>query len=224
MTGTYAEQLDAASEAALAAGMRVLQGNRLGGTDEAHVAELLARMRPDHGDLIVDIGSGFGEVARLMHEARPDLRFHLVNSSFFQMGHAPQASWALRHVADMHAMPLESGSADGCMFLYSLCHADMPRALAEAARVTMLGGWLFIYDYARQGGDNAEMARVLHAQAVEPWRLERMARQAGWELRDARAAPGDDRGFRRLFDNDVLYDSIFETLRPMTWRFRRVSE
>jgi hypothetical protein len=66
-----AAALELPSEEAWARGIRILQGNRLGDTDAAHVAALLALMALPEGALIADIGCGFGEVARLMRGQRP---------------------------------------------------------------------------------------------------------------------------------------------------------
>jgi len=85
-----ADVLNEASRLALAAGVKILQGFRLADTDAAHVARLLDYMQPEAGETWVDIGCGFGEVARLMHAACPDLNFILVNNNYFQLSHAPR--------------------------------------------------------------------------------------------------------------------------------------
>lgn len=213
--------LDAASQACLDAGVRVLQGYRLAETDEWHVARLLDLMAPAPVTSWLDIGAGFGEVARLMLDLRPDLRFTLLNNSAFQNAQAPEGFPVLS--ADMHDIPAYDGTYDGCMMLYALCHADdFSDALREAARVTKMGGKLFVFDYLRDGADNGLMRKHLAATAL-PWRVLRtIARNAGWKL-DWRVIPkGDDSLFREMMGDDALYNSIFENLSPVLWKATRV--
>jgi ubiquinone/menaquinone biosynthesis C-methylase UbiE len=206
-----------ASQLCLDAGVRILQGFRLAETDRTHVAELLELMAPVRGTLWADIGCGFGEVASLMSQARPDLGFVLVNNNQFQLNHAPNRFLQLR--ADMHDIPLPDACVDGCMFLYSLCHADgLGTALWEAARITRAGGALFVFDYERLSGDNDLMMNRLFARAYAFERVRTIATNADWEITLHVNPRGDDALFRRLYGNEAEYELIFQDLLPVVWK------
>lgn len=207
--------------ARLSEDMLVLQGNRLGDTDESHIGVLLGRMRPPEGATIVDIGSGFGEPARLMHAARPDLTFIMANRSRAQLARSPAAEGLYPLHADMHRLPLPDNSMDGAMFLYSLCHADQGVALAEAARVVRPGGFCFVYDYERIGGNNRRMMQQLCARSYSASEFTRFANNAGWIVRWHENPGGDDTLFRTLFPDTDSYDQIFQSLRPVIWKLQR---
>jgi SAM-dependent methyltransferase len=208
------------SRLGLAAGLRVLQGYRLAHTDEAHVARLLEYLAPAPFTTWADIGCGFGEVARLMRAQRPDLAFILVNNSYYQLARVPGDMLSLH--ADMHDLPIETGTMDGCMFLYSLCHADdVGKALAEAARVTREGGELLVYDYERRGGDNRLMRERLYAQALWHDELCDLAGDAGWAITAWHNPPGSDALFRSLFTDQADYGRIFDDLCPVLWKATR---
>lgn len=204
-------------------GWRVLQGFRLAETDEAHVAQLLHWMQPEPFTHWLDIGSGFGEVARLMKEQRPDLDFTLVNNNAFQIEKTPTH---LRvYDADMHALSFEDVAFDGCMFLWSLCHADdLGKALREAARVTKPGGRLFVFDFTRSDDDNALMRQHLHASAWKARRVAEAANAGGWRIVGAGQPFVDKKPFRRAMQNDALFDAIFSDVRPMMMIGRRLAD
>lgn len=212
--------LDAATDQMLAKGIRVLQGYRLGPTDISHVSMLLAHMAPAQGATVLDVGCGFGEVAMLMADERPDLDWILLNSNAKQIAECPEDMRTV--MSDMHRMAIPDAEVDICMFNYSLCHADMPVALTEARRVTRPGGQLFIYDYERIGGDNALMEQHLGARAYRREDLQAYAEASGWSLLWVVNPPGSDAVFRSLFPDQALYDSIFEDLRPIVWKMERL--
>jgi SAM-dependent methyltransferase len=147
MGAHYQDQaaLTAATDACLGAGMRVLQLFQAG--DEAeHVSMLLRLLDAPADALIVDVGCGVGEVARLMQEERSDLSFLLLNLSEYQLTLCPEHMERVR--ADMHAMPIMPESVDVVMVNYTLGYADLPLLMKEARRVLRRGGILFIYDLA----------------------------------------------------------------------------
>lgn len=216
---TLNDQLEAVSPAAHAAGFHVLQGHRFAPTDAGHVAVLLGFMAPAHGDVILDAGSGFGEVARLMREARPDLSFILLNRCSAQMRHAPGGDGFRSVISDMHALPLAGVSVDGVMFTWALCHSDHPVALAEAARVVKPGGWLFLYELERVTGDNALFEQHLCARAYRHAEMLAMCEAAGWVAEFYLAPATDDATMRSLFAHDpALHDAIMGELRPVVWK------
>ena len=213
--------LIAASQVCLDAGVRILQGYRLAVTDRMHVAELLDLMEPRLGTLWADIGCGFGEVAHLMSQQRPDLGFVLINNNQFQLEHAPNRFPQMCN--DMTEIELPNKSVDGCMFLYSLCHADdFGDTLWEAARITRQGGELFVFDYERMGGDNDLMRERLCARALPFKWMRGIASAAGWDIFMRVNPPGDDALFRLLYNNDAEYDEIFNDLTPVVWKAVRV--
>jgi ubiquinone/menaquinone biosynthesis C-methylase UbiE len=206
-----------ASQVCLDAGVRILEGFRLAPTDRGHVAALLELMDPRTDTVWADIGCGFGEVARLMSEQRPDLGFVLINSNQFQLDYAPRRFLQLR--ADMHDIPLPDACVDGCMFLYSLCHADgMGTALWEAARITRAGGALFVFDYERVSGDNTLMTDRLFARAYAFERVRTIASNADWTINLHANPRGDDQVFRQLYGDVAEYDLIFRELQPVVWK------
>jgi SAM-dependent methyltransferase len=208
------DMLTAASRAGWEQGLRILQGYRLAPTDAAHVARLLTYMAPPRDTLWLDLGCGFGEVARLMRELRPDLRFILVNNNRFQLDRVPGEFRTLD--ADMAAVPLDDGCADGCMFLYSLCHAEsFHTVLREAARLTAPGGALFVFDYQRLGGTNALMHQRLYAWALYGEQMQDELAAAGWRLALRDYPDGDDSLFRSLFASEAEYELIFRDLVPV---------
>jgi ubiquinone/menaquinone biosynthesis C-methylase UbiE len=204
------------SRIALANDLRVLQGFRLGATDREHIEQLLAYMDPAPNTTWLDIGCGFGEPARLMSEIRPDLAFRLVNNNRFQLDQVPEElpTW----YADMHMLPLEDCSVDGAMFLFSLCHADEPHiALTEAWRVVRPGGKLFVFDYLRAKGDDYVSWYYLKARFLSLSAMSYLCRFVGWQF-DACVVPqGSDAVFRSVFEDQALYDRIFDELTPIIW-------
>ena len=214
------EAINEASRSCLARGVRILQGFRLGTTDATHIEALLSHMQPEFGSAWVDIGCGFGEPARLMLEARPDLRFDLVNDNDFQLSHVPAHLSAWR--ADMHALPFLDATFDGAMFLYALCHANgLLPALREAARVVRPGGRLFVFDYLRQHGDNTRTQAVLGANFFNRDELRDATRAAGWRMDRVILPPGDDAVFRTAFGDIELYEELFASLVPVIWTATR---
>jgi SAM-dependent methyltransferase len=209
--------LDAASAKCLGMGIKVLQGFRLADTDEGHIAALLAYMAPERGTRWIDIGCGFGEPARLMQAARPDLNFTLVNDNQFQLDQTPSNMAAF--LADMHALPFDAGEFDGAMFLYSLCHAGFD-ALHEAGRVVKNGGRLFVFDYLRLSETKKLRQLTKDTLGARFWSLEDYlgcAWSLGW--RDCRMAfpDGSDAVFRAAFgeQGQPLYQEIFRHLIPV---------
>lgn len=211
--------LNKATESLLSRGIRIFQGARMAPTDRGHVAALLEKMAPPTDAIVVDMGCGIGEVARLMRDERPDLKFWLVNNNAAQLAHA-RSGIAL--LADMHDTGLRPECADGVMFCYSLCHSDFERALIEGARITKPGGFLFVYDYERMAADDRLFSRVLCARALSRTQMTEVAADAGWRVDIWENPKTDDASFRNEFPNDVEYNAIFDDLRVCAWRAIRL--
>jgi ubiquinone/menaquinone biosynthesis C-methylase UbiE len=217
-------QLDRASRFALNKGVKLLQGYRLADTAVGHIQRLMYYMAPGSGTRWLDVGSGFGEAARLMRQLRPDLKFTLLNNNKFQLSHTPRELCGVH--GDMHRLPFADADFDGVMFLYSLCHADdLAQVLAEAHRVTRPGGALFIYDYARTGGDNDLTEKHLNSYFWTYAEFYRIATETGWKVAMFRLVQletqGSDAVFREMAENDVLYDTLMGGLEPVIWKGRR---
>jgi ubiquinone/menaquinone biosynthesis C-methylase UbiE len=208
--------LDEASRMALDRGIRLLQGFRMGDTDASHVNVLLEIMQPMAGSSWLDIGSGFGEAARLMGDLRPDLNFTLVNNSRFQIENTPDEM--IVEFGDMHALPFDHDEFDGAMFLYSLCQADdLVRVLSEAARVVRMGGQLFVFDYLRMVGDNGLTAQLLASKFYTREELDSAFLRVGWLAYDYKYPTGTDAVFRRMVDKNAMpiYERMFDDLVPV---------
>jgi len=209
-------ELDAASRQCWDRGIKVLQGFRLGATDEEHIAALLVMlMDPEFDTRWVDIGCGFGEPARLLQELRPDLQFELVNNNEFQLSKVPSHLSAWR--ADMHELPFLAQTFDGAMFLYSLCHGRIYEALKEAARVVRPDGRLFVFDYMREKGNNRLSSQHLGASFLKRRELWDCLYNAGWTPDFWMVPSGDDGVFRSAFGDQRLYDRIFSELTPIVF-------
>jgi ubiquinone/menaquinone biosynthesis C-methylase UbiE len=211
--------VDAATKVLLGREIRIFQGMRLAKTEAGHVLALLRFMHPDFGSHILDLGCGVGEVARIMAEARPDLRFTLVNCNALQLQHAPPGMPTI--CSDYHAIPLPDGAADGAMFLWSIGHADMPAALAEAARLVRLGGFLFVFDFERQGGNPALLAERLCYRCFTYDAMRELANDAGWHISEWHRPKCDDAVFRSVYDDPGEYCALFDGLVPCAWRAER---
>ena len=172
--------LNNASRIAFQIDLKLLQAFRLHPTDAGHVAALLSTMDVSDGGHWVDVGSGFGEFAKLAKALRK-LEFTLVNYNEFQIGHTPRDLTCVR--ADMHDLPFSDGVFDGAFFLYSLCHADdLTQALSEARRVVRRGGSLIVYDYTGEDSDHQRTWRELYAMFYPRSYLERISAHCGWRI------------------------------------------
>lgn len=142
------DAINQATDAALAKGLRVMQTHYFGESQTDHVDILLAWLGPQQGAHIIDAGSGIGEVAKLMHARRPDLRFTLVNISEYQLGLSPVGEAFQPHLADFTDSQLPAECADVVMFNSALCQMPINQALSEARRLLKPGGVLFLSEMA----------------------------------------------------------------------------
>lgn len=99
-------------------------------------------LRPD--DALLDVGTGPGDFPRLLrargHTGRLvgcDLSEGMMQTA---QAAAPTLAW---FVADAQALPFAADAFQGTLARHMLYHVpDIPRAVAELARVTQRGGWL----------------------------------------------------------------------------------
>jgi ubiquinone/menaquinone biosynthesis C-methylase UbiE len=210
------EAVDQQTHFLVAAGHRVLQIHRFAASEREHVARLERWADFPPSAMVIDLGSGTGEVARIFNVLRPDLTFCLVNISQVQLAYSPASM--KQHCCDFRSVPEPDGSFDAAMFCFSIGHADLSEALREAARLLRPGGILFIYDMARVNGDNSSMACVeyeVHARDT----VEQAARAAGFS-RDFYMEPHDDGEYARAVIGDA-YEQVFAGTIPAIWRFVR---
>lgn len=98
---------------------------------------------------VVDVASGDGALAELLAPRAQritcvDLSDAVVQAGRRRLAHLNNVSFIQ---GDMHALPLESDSADQLLLLAALCYSERPGvALAEAARVLRPGGTLVLVD------------------------------------------------------------------------------
>lgn len=212
--------VEASTEAAITAGHRIFQVFRFAETDLEHVKLLLSWLQPPEGASVLDAGCGIGEVARLMHEMRPDLGFALVNLSAKQLTMCPTGLKFTWHQEDCHQMGYRDGSFDAAMYSSTLCQLDTLPALLEAHRVLKPGGTLLINDMVRVGGNAAEMEQLLACRVLPAGRLLGMLESAGFEIEAAEKPDASCDHFRELLRTDGL-EHLADPLRPILIRARK---
>lgn len=121
------------------AGERVLQAYKVFGNQMEFFLKW-ADFAPD--SLILDMGCGFGELAREAAKYRPSLRVVSLNISEGQLAYCPEP----KIKADFQDTGLQSASFDGVACLFSIGHGDVRKVLAEAYRLLVPGGKLLIFD------------------------------------------------------------------------------
>ena len=234
-----------ASRYLLGRGITVLQGNRFGDTEEAHVNRLATYMAlnglrpgfqpggasspeggayaPEGEKEVADMGCGFGAVPWfLSKQLLPHAHFWLINRNRFQLGHCPLGPAFTRRLEDMCETSIPGYSVDLVMFNYSLCHVEQVAALKEAARIARPGrGKLFVYDYERVSGDDALTEKILRATFLSDQAFRALCDTTGWQGVETFRVDGDDTLFREAVNDDALYDSMFDHLRPVIWRAHR---
>lgn len=182
------EAIDHATDLALAKGIRVLQTGFVGGSQAAHVAHLLEWLDPEPFAHIIDAGCGVGEVAKLMHEQRPDLTFDLVNISEHQLGHAPTGEAFAHCLGDFTRNKLPSECADVVMFNSALCQMPINQALSEARRLLKPDGVLFVCDLSI--AEYRELPE-LHATFMPAYQWEDVISRHGFEHTQTELEGGD---------------------------------
>ena len=213
------EQIDRATDGVLNRGIRVMTPFLYGPTERGHVATLLQLMAPPLGAHILDAGCGVGEVAKIMRELRPDLRFTLLNLSERQLSMSPDGMRKI--IASFDAVPEADESFDVVLFSAAICHSqDWLRTLTEARRVVKEGGQVFISDMERLSGDNVLMAHMLQSAAWPQKQVVDVAQRAGLRLVAAIRPPAVEHRLRELLpaaEHQVMLGGVA----PVVWRFER---
>jgi 3'-phosphoadenosine 5'-phosphosulfate sulfotransferase (PAPS reductase)/FAD synthetase len=220
-----AAAVDAATDTALSMGILVFNGALFGQDEAEHVDVLLQILDPVEDALIIDAGCGVGEMARLMRERRPDLKFLLVNTSQMQLDRCPPDFDRL--LADYeHLEGVPDHCADAIVFSYSLCHAEfwMP-ALAEARRVLKPGGTLLVNDMARLDElPRSDIEALLGALVWSPELVESWFREAGFMLDEALAPEVGVNRLGELLEHDNIDPSILTGIIPTVWRLTALDD
>ena len=205
--------IDSVTDNLISNGHRVFQIHRFAESDRAHVLRLAQWADFKQSSKIIDLGCGVGEVSKIMKEVRSDLNFTLVNISSVQLGYADEGF--VKHCCNFCKVPEKDESFDGAMFLFSIGHSDIARALQEAYRILKEGGILFIYDMARTHGDNKNMESVSY-QVNSKENMINAAEACGFKL-DFYLEPSDRGGYgKSLFGDD--FNIVFDGTIPAIWR------
>jgi SAM-dependent methyltransferase len=199
-------------------GVRILEGNRLGDTDEAHVDALVEQMKLNGERTVADMGCGFGEISRLLSNKFPDMLFYLINQNGFQLSKCPSNHRFDWHNEDMCATSLPRNLVDLVMFNHSLCHVNPAVALKEAYRIATDRGRLFVYDYERVAGDNLVTEKVLHARFISDEEFRAACDATGWRNVETVHPGGSNKIFEELLD---CYDEIFRDMEPVIWTAKK---
>jgi ubiquinone/menaquinone biosynthesis C-methylase UbiE len=110
-----------------------------------HVKLVLDHLGDLQGKRVADIGCGKGRFARIVKERFPDAEVAAIDLAEAMLARVP--SEIARVAASMIALPLATGSMDAAYATESLEHAvDIPRAVAELARIVKPGGRIAIID------------------------------------------------------------------------------
>ena len=170
--------------------------------------EVLAALVPLADQRLVELGCGAAGLARRLLQRHPgcDLTGLEVDQRQHAENLAQPAPPGLHFVAaGAEAIPFPDGHFDGALMLKSLHHvpiALLDRALAEARRVLVPGGWLYVSEPVYAGPLN-EIVRLFNdegqVRAAAQAALDRALQTGGW----VQAA-------ERRFDMPVRYASFAE--------------
>lgn len=216
------DEITEATKFAVPKGFTVMQIFQFADTDEAHVKKLLALLDPVPNALVLDVGCGVGEVARLMLQDRPDLSFTLVNNNKYQLS----LCRGFEQVnADMHNIPFQDGSFDIVMVNYAIGYADLRPVLDEFRRLLKANGVLFIVDVL---GPSEQMRHMLQYRTYSPTVFVAALQATGFDPTRLRPDEISVRRFYELlnllpFDTQTAAHSMLSTIVPAVWRCHRAS-
>ena len=210
------ELINQLTPAMVDAGYRVLQIHRFASSDVEHVRRLERWADFPLNANVIDMGSGTGEVARILGRKRPDLFFTLVNMSEVQLRYSPKnCKWI--H-GDFLNVDEKNGSFDAAMFCFSIGHEDHSAALKEACRLLKVGGVLFVYDMVRISGSNDAMQSVEYTVLTRD-AFESTAVENGFKL-DLYIEPKDSGEYGGSVLGDA-FEEIFNGTIPAIWRMTK---
>jgi SAM-dependent methyltransferase len=219
---TYDEIITESTKQCVAIGHKVFQIMIIGESMDDHVSELLAFMSPRENAKVLDVGCGVGEVARLMHNERPDLVFTLLNNNEYQLSLCPEGMTKV--LTDMHNGIFDEGSFDAIMVNYTLGFGDIVRLFDEWHEILKPMGILFIYDME---GKNDKLFDVLNYRSYSADEIIPVAEDFNFMLDKIHI---EDKGYTKHFDDVLSLDTpefaekvrgALTGLRPVMYRFMK---
>ena len=199
-------------------GHRILQIFKLARGDRKHVTALLRHFNPSQSARVLDAGCGIGEVAKLMAEERPDLRFTLLNISPAQLALCPETME--KKEGRLEEMPFGDACFDAVMINYALGHADLEPTLSEAARVLRRNGVLFIYDMTADPDQDCLVASMQY-QLHSSDEVATCAKLHGLVLNRKVDPETNMKDFTSIVRDDEVH-KLLATVRPIVYRFVKV--
>ena len=159
--GTGEPALDAAIAAAYdgRATEYIALGGRIDQMD-ASDREVIARWRDGTGGMLLDAGCGPGHWTAFLHDGHRDVVGIDLSERFLASARAEHPHLSFAH-GSVRQLPFAEGSIGGILSWYSLIHlppADVPRVLAEFARVLVAGGGLLLGYFDGTAGERFEHA------------------------------------------------------------------
>lgn len=144
-----------------AGGAAAAGGYTPAGAQSALCAEFAGLARLGPGQVVVDVGSGYGSPAAAWHDEHGPSRIVCVNTSLGQLRGSERRPAADRMNASAAGLPLRDGSADRVLAFESAQHFRPLSAFAgEARRVLRPGGILALALPVMARGGAAETARL----------------------------------------------------------------
>ncbi len=194
-------------------GERIFQAHRFAENDVDHVGKLLEWAEFPKDSFVIDLGCGVGEVSKIMHDLRPDLKFTLVNISEAQLELCVLDENKV--LCSFLEVPSEDGKFDAAMFCFSIGHEDILSGLKEAYRLLKDGGVLFIYDMVRVSGSNDSMKNVEYKVIPED-AFSDLIFDAGFKWWSC-SLPEEYGSYGKNLLGDE-YDKVFNGTKPVIWR------
>lgn len=128
-------------------GAFLFNATRLAPSEGEHCRIYYDFVQPTSGALIVDLGSGVGEVGAWFREFDPTLRVvNVVNDQSLILHMLANGRECIS--CSMDDTPIPAGVADNVMFNESIGHVSLNAAFKEAARLLKDGGVLTIKDFS----------------------------------------------------------------------------
>ncbi len=130
----------------------------------------LARLLPQGGECLIDLGAGYGRLAglyrRFARVVLTDRALSQMQEARQRLGGDPRYAFV---VADVYALPFRGGAADAIVSVRMLHHiVDVPRALGEITRV-LRGGGHYVTEYASKRNLKAMLRYALRRQRENPF-------------------------------------------------------
>jgi ubiquinone/menaquinone biosynthesis C-methylase UbiE len=194
-------------------GHRLLQFFKFAPDERSHIDRLLRWAELPLNAKVIDLGSGTGEVTRVMKEIRPDLSFCLVNLSEYQLSLSDEKH---KHCCDFCNVPEPDGAFDAAMFCTSIGHAEIGEALKEASRLLKNGGVLFISDLVKNETGKLNIPSIeynVYCRAD----LEDEAQKYGLNL-DFYMEPIENKMLGEMISSKTL-NAVLNGAIPANWRF-----